>query len=144
MSKPILLLDFDGVCHSYVSGWQGATEINDPPVPFMFNWLWVYKDHFEIHVLSSRSNEPGGIYAMQAWFGRYWREWTNPKQSSQEVLNDVYPQSGCPLWIHFPKEKPAAFVTLDDRAITFTGRWPQVDELKNFKPWYKSGTVGGE
>jgi hypothetical protein len=26
-------------------------------------------------------------------------------------------------------------VSLDDRAITFTGEWPDVDFLRKFKPW---------
>jgi hypothetical protein len=33
MRKPILCLDFDGVLHSYTSGWKGAAVIPDPPVP---------------------------------------------------------------------------------------------------------------
>jgi hypothetical protein len=32
MTKPILCLDFDGVIHSYSSGWKGADVIPDPPV----------------------------------------------------------------------------------------------------------------
>jgi hypothetical protein len=39
--------------------------------------------------------------------------------------------------LEFPVDKPSALVTLDDRAICFTGKWPSMNELKNFKPWYK-------
>lgn len=37
--KPILCLDFDGVCHSCTSGWQGVAQANDPPVPGLFDFL---------------------------------------------------------------------------------------------------------
>ncbi len=32
MTKPILCVDFDGVVHSYTSGWKGETVIPYPPV----------------------------------------------------------------------------------------------------------------
>ena len=37
--------------------------------------------------------------------------------------------------IQFPLHKPSAKVTIDDRAITFTGVWPSMQTLKEFKPW---------
>ena len=68
MSKPILCLDFDGVCHSYTSGWQGADNIPDPPVEGLFEFLIEAHQHFSIHIYSSRSHQEGGIIAMNKWF----------------------------------------------------------------------------
>lgn len=112
----ILCLDFDGVCHSYGSGWKGAAVIPDSPVPGLFQFLESAKPVFEVVIFSSRSNEPSGREAMIDWF-ELW------KPGSSECLG-------------FPTEKPAAAVTLDDRAMTFTGVWPEVNELLSFKPWY--------
>jgi len=41
------------------------------------------------------------------------------------------------LALKWPTEKPAAMVTIDDRALTFDGTWPTIDVLKAFKPWNK-------
>jgi len=126
MSKPILCLDFDGVIHSYASGWKGADVIPDPPVEgaiaFMLNAL----HHFDIVIFSSRSNQSGGLRAMQSWLkenamGAWYESPAGPG------LEDV----------RFATEKPSAMVTLDDRAITFDGTWPVVETLKEFKPWNK-------
>jgi hypothetical protein len=47
--------------------------------------------------------------------------------------------SWCPEeWIEdveWPSHKPSALVTIDDRAIRFTGVWPEMETLINFKPW---------
>ena len=134
MSKPILCLDFDGVCHSYVSGWKGASVIPDPPVDGLFDFLMQAKEYFDIQIFSSRSNQPGGIAAMRDWFGKHYSAYVF---ETWPELKEKYSAFFCPEWLSFPTEKPAAFLTIDDRAITFTGEWPAVDTLRNFKPWYK-------
>lgn len=121
--KPILCLDFDGVLHSYTSGWQGADVIPDPPVPGTLQFLAEAVEHFEVHVFSSRSGQPGGIPSMYAWLSN----WLGREGFSLSVAQAV----------EFPIEKPPAMLTIDDRALTFTGRWPSIEELKAFKPWYQ-------
>ena len=41
--------------------------------------------------------------------------------------------------IRFPTQKPAAFLTIDDRAVCFEGDWSALDPamLAAFKPWNK-------
>ena len=39
--------------------------------------------------------------------------------------------------IKFPKHKPPAMISLDDRAIQFTGEFPDPKSLLDFKPWNK-------
>lgn len=53
MNKPILVLDFDGTCHSYMSGWQGADVVLDPPVDGFFEFIESASRHFSIHIFSS-------------------------------------------------------------------------------------------
>jgi hypothetical protein len=124
MSKPILCLDFDGVLHSYTSGWKGADVIPDPPVPGALKFIAEAMEYFTVAIFSSRSNQPGGIQAMQEWLD-YWAQISGtPPTPVGEV-------------IQWPTEKPAAFLTIDDRALTFTGTWPDVVDLLKFKPWNK-------
>jgi len=127
--KPILCLDFDGVLHSYTSGWKGADVIPDPPVPGALAFLQRAVGHFKVHVFSSRSNQPGGGKAMREWLGR-WSvdpEYGLPHDADLSFLSDI----------EWPIEKPAALVTIDDRALTFDGTWPAIDRLLAFKPWNK-------
>lgn len=134
MNKPILCLDFDGVVHSYVSGWQGADNIPDAPVNGAFEFLDKAKEVFNIQVFSSRSNQDGGILAMRHWFSKYWTEYIFNKQPE---LKEKFSEFLCPDWISFPTEKPAAFLTIDDRALTFDGTWYDPKDLLDFTPWYK-------
>lgn len=125
MSKPILCLDFDGVLHSYSSGWQGAEVIPDPPVPGAIAFLREAVNHFRVAIFSSRSHQKGGQRAMREWLGRWILE---------ERLSDEEDLSWCGA-IEWPNEKPAAMVSIDDRAMTFTGSWPSIENLLAFKPW---------
>ena len=135
MSKPILCLDFDGVIHSYTSGWKGAGVIPDPPVPGAMDWLReVYEsDRVIVAIYSSRSKSIRGRWAMRHWL-------------KENLIAAIGYQAGPHLdplyleileWIRWPWFKPAAFITLDDRALTFTGEWPTIETLLAFKPWNK-------
>ena len=64
---PILCLDFDGVCHSYTSGWKGAAVIPDPAVPGLVAFLRKAVKHFDVVIYSSRSGQEGGVQAMREW-----------------------------------------------------------------------------
>src|SRR5262245_34838214 len=65
--KPILCLAFDGVIHSYVSGWRRAAVIPDPPVTGALEFIASASEHFKIAIFSTRSNQRGGIRAMKKW-----------------------------------------------------------------------------
>lgn len=126
MTKLILCLDFDGVIHSYTSGWKGIDQIPDNPVPGAIGFMLEALKHFHVVIYSSRSATTTGIDAMRYWLrahgGQTWHE--TPDGPGLES-------------IEFASTKPAAFLTLDDRAITFTGKFPTIEEMKGFKPWNK-------
>jgi hypothetical protein len=131
MSKPILCVDFDGVIHSYTSKWAGATVISDPPVKGALAWLWKATEWFDVQVYSSRSKDTLGRDAMQKWMV----EFSEKEFGEGHPMRDrrrTYP-------ITFAHEKPAAFLTIDDRAICFEGDWGELDpcEMLGFKPWNK-------
>lgn len=127
MSKPILCLDFDGVLHSYSSGWQGADVIPDPAVPGAVEFLSRAVDSFSVHIFSSRSHQPNGIDAMKVWLtGQILKE-VETYGDAKHLLDQI----------KWPTEKPPALVTIDDRAVMFTGQWPDIAELLAFKPWNK-------
>lgn len=131
MAKPILCLDFDGVCNTYQSGWQGIDVCNDPPVPGLEVFLEDALQYFEVYIYSSRSHYVKGREAIELWFYKWVRE---------DLRNKLV----------FPDHKPPAMIALDDRALLFTGTWPEAEELSKFVPWtknsnppYEKGTRNG-
>ena len=117
-----VVFDFDGVIHSYTSGWKGETNIPDPPVPGIQEALKEIHDAgYEVVVVSTRCKTVLGRMAIENWLDMY--------GITQEV------DKVC-------KEKPPAIAYIDDRAICFDGH-PEtlLKKIQNFQPWYKMPTL---
>lgn len=111
-----VVFDFDGVINSYRSGWVNPTEIPDPPVEGIKESIEaIRKAGYRVVVVSSRCATMPGILAIQKYLRKY----------NIEVDN-------------IQKEKPPAYVTIDDRAITFDGH-PEtlLEKIDSFVPWMK-------
>ncbi len=136
--KPYLCIDFDGVIHSYTSGWKGEDVIPDPPVDNVFKWLNEAQEFFTLVIYSSRSKSDAGRNAMERWFC----EWAKKELGETHQFS----QGGIKSPIVFAHEKPAAFLTIDDRAICFKGNWDALDpkELLQFKPWNAKKLISKE
>lgn len=107
--------------------------ISDPPVPGALRWLWKATEWFDVQVYSSRSKRLPAIIAMRHWMADHSAAEFGPDHPmAKRHLIDDYP-------IGFAHEKPPAFLTIDDRALTFEGDWNEIDaaDLLNFKPWNK-------
>jgi hypothetical protein len=127
--KPILCIDFDGTIHRYSRGWQDGT-IYDDVVPGFFEWALEATEHFRLVIYSSWSKTPEGIEEMSRWLHAQRWKW----RGSHGI-----PDFGEPLGFEFASEKPPAFLTIDDRAIGFTGSWEDpalsAEQMLKFKPW---------
>ena len=115
-----VVFDFDGVIHSYTSGWQGFTAIPDPPVPGVKEAIdEIRAAGYEVVVVSTRCAYPEGHGAVRAWLIDHGIEVDAVKA-----------------------EKPPAIVYIDDRAICFDGH-PEtlLEQIRTFTPWNKKETV---
>lgn len=111
--KKTVVFDFDGVIHSYTSGWKGVEVIPDPPVPGIKEAIDRIRENYYVVVVSSRCNSVEGIWAIMAYLNKH-----------NIIVDDVV------------KEKPPAVVYVDDRAICFDGH-PEtlLDKINGFAPW---------
>lgn len=130
--KPIICVDFDGVIHSYERGWQGGVIYGDV-VPGFFEWVERVRGQFKLVIYSSRSKTDEGVTAMGLWLHEKRNQWI-------KAGGDRHPTE--PLEIEFANEKPAAWLTIDDRAIHFKGDWTDpalsAESMRAFKPWNAS------
>lgn len=114
--QKIVVFDFDGVIHSYTSGWKGIENIPDLPVPGIAEAIKEIRNAgYYVSIVSSRALEMKGIEAIWAYLEKY-----NIKVDSV----------GC--------MKQPAICYIDDRAICFDGKPERLlGRIKSFKPWNK-------
>ena len=115
--KKTVVFDFDGVIHSYTSGWKGESVITDPPVPRIKEAISdIRLAGYEVVVVSTRCATKEGHGAVRAWL------------IDNEIEVDVV-----------KTEKPPAVVYIDDRAICFDGNPDNLlNKIIGFEPWYKN------
>ncbi len=126
--KETIVFDFDGVIHSYTSGWQGADVIPDFPVDGIKEFIDdLRNDGYEVVVVSARCHQKGGIDAIKNWLQTF------------EINVDAV-----------MAEKPPAKCYIDDRALCFNPNNKKPNEyiedylkntlraqIDNFEPWTK-------
>ena len=127
--KPTICIDFDGVIHDYMRGWQDGT-IYGHVTPGFFEWMEKARHHFKLVIYSSRSKTDEGVIAMGRWLHNERNAWIKAGGERDPKL---------PLEIEFAHEKPAAWLTIDDRCVRFDGNWSDptltIDFLANYRPW---------
>lgn len=151
--KPIVSLDFDGVIHQYTTPWSRARTISDPPVPGALEFILACLPHFRVAIHSSRSHQFLGIRAMKSWLRKWYLDILDHDVCDipQPFINFVAERgdSAAPWhvacqdavsWllskgIWFPKEKPPAHISIDDRGYRFEGVFPSPRELLEMVPW---------
>jgi hypothetical protein len=118
--RKTIAVDFDGVLHSYKSGWCGVAVIPDEPVPGAFDWLREMVKHYRVMIFSARCNDAVGVTAMRIWFETWGLE--------ASVADQFYYEPG----------KPSAWLFIDDRAKHFYGSFAGLQQpiIERFRPWY--------
>ncbi len=112
--KPTVIFDFDGVIHSYESGWQGVDVIPDPPVPGIREAIDNIREAgYRVVILSTRCHQEDGRKAIGEWIDKH-----NIK------VDDIV------------EHKIPAILQVDDRCICFDGKVDElVDKIEKFKTW---------
>lgn len=126
--KPIIAIDVDGPLHAYLA-WHGAAVLDGGPVPGAMQAIHDYTEAgYEVHIVSSRLNQPGGMAATRRAISGWLLDVFGEEQA-KEILRSV----------EFTVHKPPASLTIDDRAFLFRGVWPTVAEVRAFHPWRSYG-----
>jgi hypothetical protein len=113
MPPKVIAIDFDGVIHSYYSGWQGPLKADDPLVPGIKEVIAELRRDYKVVVMSSRCLHPGGTQTIENYLRKH------------DIVVDG-----------ITGEKIPAMVYVDDRAITFREAKDLLGQIERFKPWH--------
>lgn len=116
-----IAIDFDGVIHGYSKGWDDGT-IYDPPVPGTKEALEALKaDGHYLMIFTTRTN-------------KVFRKKDDPDQ--KPLIEAWMKEHDLPFDKIWTFGKPMADIYLDDRAVSFRGKWNEaLDDIRNFQPW---------
>lgn len=120
MSRRTVIFDFDGVIHSYTSGWKGIDVIPDEPVSGIREVIDELRNEhgYEVVVVSTRCAEARGADAVIKWLRAH--------GITVDRVRAV---------------KPPAIVSVDDRCICFCGDTRGlVEKIRSFRP-YREGSA---
>ena len=111
-NKETIVFDFDGVIHSYISGWNETPQ--DPPVKHIKEEIdLIRKEGYEVVVVSTRCATKEGMDKVIEYLHIY----------------DI-------RVVRVLATKPPALVYIDDRGVNFDGNAKSLlYKIKNFIPW---------
>jgi len=143
IKRRLICVDFDGVLHAYTSGWRGVATIPDKPVPGAMAWLVDIIDVVDVAIYSTRSASWRGRRAMRSWLEDYLAQymWSRIPEANGARSNRAWEfvvhraRSIARRRVQWPKTKPPAWLTLDDRCMRFRGIFPTDQQLLSFRPW---------
>jgi hypothetical protein len=111
--KPRLCVDFDGVLHDiYAAPYRGRGHADGPPIRGAILFLRSLLPHFEVWILSARA---------KTWFGRRAIRRFITEHAGIDVLRQIH---------RVTDRKPPAVAYIDDRAVRFSGAFPDLDWLR--------------
>ena len=126
--RKAVVLDFDGVIHSYTSKFRFPFVIPDPPVDGAMEQIHENADKLTIRILSTRNSNDRGLEAMKKWILKWGLEKCG--DDFNKTINKI-------KFVDPTKGKPKAQLYIDDRGFHFKGKFPTLEYVENFKAWNK-------
>jgi len=128
MNKQKIVVGFDGVLTNK-AGYSFHNKVEAGLVEGAIDFLINASMPYDVYIYSVRSAYPSGIEAMQNWLYEECKKHSFFAKNKQAALPFVY------LTLKWPTAKPQALISIDDKAYQFTGIFPNVADLRHFKPW---------